>query len=79
MKNRNLVYSTDQGRLCPGCEQPASECQCKKEDPIGSGKVLIALETKGRKGKRVKFWVRDKRRSERTRLLFIRSNNSLSR
>lgn len=53
MKNRNLVYSTDQGRLCPGCEYPASECQCKKEDPIGSGKVLIALETKGRKGKGV--------------------------
>lgn len=53
MKNRNLVYSTDQGRLCPDCEQAASECQCKNEQIVGDGKVLIGLETKGRKGKGV--------------------------
>ncbi|NLQ16374.1 stress response translation initiation inhibitor YciH [Marinomonas sp. M1K-6] len=53
MKNRNLVYSTDQGRLCPDCEHPTSDCQCQKEQVIGNGKVLIALETKGRKGKGV--------------------------
>lgn len=53
MKNRNLVYSTDQGRLCPHCERSTSDCQCKKESIIGSGKVLITLETKGRKGKGV--------------------------
>ncbi|MGO2511572.1 translation initiation factor [Marinomonas polaris] len=53
MKNRNLVYSTDQGRLCSSCEHPISECQCKNDNIIGNGKVLIALETKGRKGKGV--------------------------
>ena len=53
MKNRNLVYSTDQGRLCPECESPVSDCKCQKDSVIGSGKVLIALETKGRKGKGV--------------------------
>jgi len=53
MKNRNLVYSTDQGRLCPHCEQSTSECQCKNEQTVGNGNVLISLETKGRKGKGV--------------------------
>ena len=53
MKNSNLVYSTDQGRLCPSCERPVSDCQCKNESIVGNGKVLIALETKGRKGKGV--------------------------
>ncbi|WP_421851969.1 stress response translation initiation inhibitor YciH [Marinomonas sp.] len=53
MKNRNLVYSTDQGRLCPNCERSTADCACKKESIIGNGKVLIALETKGRKGKGV--------------------------
>ncbi|KZN13170.1 stress response translation initiation inhibitor YciH [Marinomonas sp. TW1] len=53
MKNRNIVYSTDQGRLCPDCEQPTSECQCQSTEVIGDGNVKIALETKGRKGKGV--------------------------
>ena len=53
MKNRNLVYSTDQGRLCSECEHPVSDCKCKGESIIGNGKVLITLETKGRKGKGV--------------------------
>ena len=53
MKNRNLVYSTDQGRLCPDCERPLENCQCKNDTIIGDGKILISLETKGRKGKGV--------------------------
>jgi len=53
MKSRNIVYSTDQGRLCPSCEQPISGCQCKNEQIVGDGKVLISLQTKGRKGKGV--------------------------
>lgn len=53
MKKRNLVYSTDQGRLCSECESPIDHCQCKLDQVIGSGKVLISLETKGRKGKGV--------------------------
>ena len=42
MKNSNLVYSTDQGRLCPSCERPVSDCHCKNEAIVGNGKVLIA-------------------------------------
>ncbi|BDX02845.1 MAG: translation initiation factor Sui1 [Marinomonas sp.] len=53
MKNRSLVYSTDQGRLCPACEHPVTDCQCKDDTVVGDGKVRIALETKGRKGKGV--------------------------
>ena len=47
-----LVYSTDQGRLCPDCS--LAKCQCShNNNTIGDGKVRIRLETKGRKGKGV--------------------------
>lgn len=50
-----IVYSTDQGRLCPGCQQPKTQCQCKASatTPSGDGIVRIQRETKGRKGKGV--------------------------
>ncbi len=49
-----LVYSTDQGRMCPGCSQPVEQCQCRSEsEPVGDGIVRISRETKGRKGKGV--------------------------
>ena len=50
-----LVYSTDQGRLCPDCGQPKSDCRCKQisAPPSGDGIVRIRRETKGRKGKGV--------------------------
>jgi len=50
-----LVYSTEQGRLCPGCQQPMKSCRCSKNKPRppGDGIVRIRLETKGRKGKGV--------------------------
>lgn len=49
-----LVYSTDQGRLCPGCEQPQQQCQCKQNSaPVGDGNIRIHRQTKGRKGKGV--------------------------
>ncbi|HCS28073.1 MAG TPA: stress response translation initiation inhibitor YciH [Spongiibacteraceae bacterium] len=49
------VYSTDQGRICPDCNQPATECICKRQAarPAGDGVVRISRETKGRKGKGV--------------------------
>ena len=53
MKKRNLVYSTDQGRLCPDCEASVDNCICKASSVIGDGNVRITLETKGRKGKGV--------------------------
>lgn len=52
-----LVYSTDQGRVCPECQQPSNQCQCranaKQTLPQGDGIVRIQRETKGRKGKGV--------------------------
>ncbi|MFZ4653031.1 MAG: translation initiation factor Sui1 [Methylococcaceae bacterium] len=50
-----LVYSTEQGRLCPHCQQPVKACRCEKKRalPAGDGIIRIHLETKGRKGKGV--------------------------
>ena len=50
-----LVYSTDGGRLCPGCNQPVTACTCKQRKPIakGDGIVRVMRETKGRGGKSV--------------------------
>ena len=50
------VYSTETGRLCPGCGKPVAQCVCKAEAaarPAGDGIGRIRLETKGRKGKGV--------------------------
>ncbi|MCL4106615.1 UNVERIFIED_CONTAM: hypothetical protein GTU68_009749 [Idotea baltica] len=43
-KNTRLVYSTDQGRLCPQKDRPAA---------AGDGIVRLRRETKGRGGKAV--------------------------
>jgi translation initiation factor 1 len=56
MSRSTTVYSTEQGRLCPGCSQPVAKCQCKaaqKQQVKGDGKVRVSRETKGRKGKGV--------------------------
>ena len=50
-----LVYSTDKGRICPGCRRPADECLCRDRSRQASagardGSVLLSRETKGRKG-----------------------------
>ena len=48
------VYSTEEGRICPGCDQPIDNCHCSEESiPEGDGIVRIRRETKGRKGKGV--------------------------
>lgn len=48
------VYSTETGRLCPDCQNPTNDCQCKNSQTVlGDGKVRIQRETKGRKGKGV--------------------------
>ena len=50
----SLVYSTDSGRMCPGCRQPVATCTCKQAAlPAGDGKVRVSRETKGRGGKAV--------------------------
>jgi translation initiation factor 1 len=53
-----LVYSTESGRICPGCGQPASACVCRQLQqaaarPATDGIVRVSLDTKGRKGKGV--------------------------
>ncbi|MBZ0104387.1 MAG: translation initiation factor Sui1 [Sulfuricella denitrificans] len=59
MKNANasggLVYSTEQGRMCPACREPVARCHCSKKNsnPVSDGIVRVSLETKGRKGKGV--------------------------
>ena len=48
-----LVYSTDRGRLCPGCGKAAGHCGCRPgpaKAPAGDGIVRVSRETKGRKG-----------------------------
>jgi translation initiation factor 1 len=49
-----LVYSTEAGRMCPGCRQPVAQCICKQAAaPVGDGIVRVSRETKGRGGKAV--------------------------
>ena len=54
-RDNNLVYSTDQGRLCPDCEKPTDQCRCKasKTAPSGDGVIRVRKEVAGRKGKTV--------------------------
>ena len=53
--NTGLVYSTDAGRMCPGCRQPSSACICKlaKALPKSDGVARVSRSTKGRGGKTV--------------------------
>jgi translation initiation factor 1 len=50
-----LVYSTDSGRMCPECRQPASACICKqaKALPKSDGVARVSRSSKGRGGKTV--------------------------
>ena len=47
-----LVYSTEQGKICPTCGQPVAGCRCRRaaQPPAGDGIVRVSRETKGRKG-----------------------------
>lgn len=49
-----IVFSTDQGRTCPGCGAAVDSCRCEDEAPVASGEpIVVRRETKGRKGKGV--------------------------
>ncbi len=49
-----LVYSTQDGRLCPGCNEPIDNCTCKQgAAPEGDGVIRVQKEKKGRGGKTV--------------------------
>jgi len=48
------VYSTEDGKICPSCDQPIDDCRCNDDRvPEGDGIVRLRRETKGRKGKGV--------------------------
>ncbi len=51
-KPSGLVYSTEHGRICPGCGRPVAACTCKAKSPTpkSDGIVRVGRETKGRKG-----------------------------
>jgi translation initiation factor 1 len=52
-KQGHLVYSTDGGRLCPGCRRPQAQCAChdrSRPRAGGDGIVRLSRQTKGRKG-----------------------------
>lgn len=53
----HLIYSTDNGSICPDCSKPIKECVCRKLRrnalPEIRGKVKIRHETAGRKNKGV--------------------------
>ena len=55
MNISRLVYSTDTGRICPDCRQPALACACKKATtrPATDGVIRVQRQTKGRGGKTV--------------------------
>ena len=50
-----LVYSTESGRICPGCRRPVAACSCKAAvaPAAGDGNMRVSRETKGRGGKAV--------------------------
>ncbi len=51
-----LVYSTDSGRICPDCRQPATACSCGRPQrviPPAGGPIRVSREKAGRGGKLV--------------------------
>ena len=60
MANRpgaRLVYSSNVGRVCPGCGWPSGDCKCSStfaNDPVPARVVAkLRIEKKGRGGKSV--------------------------
>ena len=48
----SLVYSTQDGRICPECRQAIDDCTCKqKSAPASDGVLRVQKEKKGRGGK----------------------------
>ncbi len=53
--NTRLVYTSEEGRICPKCGNPVKSCIChkKKGASVFDGIARVSRETKGRKGKEV--------------------------
>ena len=53
-RHSTRVYSTEKGKLCPGCGEQLSQCRCKQEKvPDSDGIVRLQRQVKGRNGKPV--------------------------
>jgi translation initiation factor 1 len=52
-----LVYSTQNGRICPKCGAAIDRCSCRDvpTKPAGDGGARVGRSTKGRRGKIVTF------------------------
>ncbi|MBF0162872.1 MAG: stress response translation initiation inhibitor YciH [Magnetococcales bacterium] len=48
-----VVYSTEQGKMCPECQQAVARCRCRRPQAVtaATGVVSLSRETKGRQGK----------------------------
>ena len=54
--NGELVYSTDQGSICPQCNEPEFGCRCTGSTlslTSADGIIRVSRQSKGRKGKGV--------------------------
>lgn len=54
--NSTLVYSTETGRICPGCAKALDRCTCRqaaRAAVAGDGVVRVSRQSKGRGGKTV--------------------------
>ncbi len=51
----SIVYSTEFGRMCPGCGKAIDKCCCKADEVAiaGDSVVRVSRQTKGRRGKAV--------------------------
>ena len=51
----SLVWSSELGRVCPGCGKGTAACTCSRKQarPVGDGIVRVQREAKGRGGKTV--------------------------
>ncbi len=55
-ENIRTIYSTENGRICPGCGRPAAGCACHNRKhlvAVGDGILRIRREVSGRGGKTV--------------------------
>jgi len=52
MAGNRLVYSSEQGRICPECREAVARCRCRQATVSAptDGIVRVSRETKGRKG-----------------------------
>jgi translation initiation factor 1 len=48
-----LVYSTEQGRMCPVCRQAIANCSCSSNTAVPSGDGIVRIGRETRNGKTI--------------------------